>query len=106
MNYRLLISLTAGLLAACAHKAPPPEPVKVEPPPVVAVNGRVPADTSHLKIGKWSYEANKLAVAAGCFGQGAWLITPEGPREAYRVFCDNGQNYTAVCDSMHCVEDH
>ncbi|WP_374356587.1 hypothetical protein, partial [Chitinimonas sp.] len=66
----------------------------------------VPApDHSQLKLGKWSFEANKLAVKKGCIGDGAWLITPPAPREAYRVFCDNGRAFTAMCDSFQCLED-
>jgi hypothetical protein len=63
------------------------------------------AEHSQLKLGTWSYEVDKLARSRGCQGDGAWLITPSGPREAYRVFCDNGQKFTAVCDSVQCLED-
>jgi hypothetical protein len=64
-----------------------------------------PADHSQLKLGRWSYDADKLARARGCVGDGAWLITQSGAFEAYRVFCDNGSKFTAVCDSVHCAED-
>ncbi|MBV8656820.1 MAG: hypothetical protein JO142_03245 [Burkholderiales bacterium] len=76
----------------------PKAPMAVEKP-VTLVNG---VDTSGLKLGTWSYDVAAAAKAAGCEGDGAWLITPPGPREAYRVTCSNGRSYTAVCDSMHC----
>jgi hypothetical protein len=62
------------------------------------------ADTSKLKLGTWSYEVHEMAKAAGCEGDGAWLITPASTvQEAYREVCPKGGTFTAVCDSVHCV---
>ncbi|GAB3260229.1 SPOR domain-containing protein [Chitinimonas naiadis] len=89
---------------AAKPRAPIPAatPVYVAP---VASPAEAPAkvDTSNLKLGTWSYDVEQMAKAAGCQGEGAWLISKPGMKEAYRVFCKDGKPFTAVCDSTSCT---
>ncbi len=44
-----------------------------------------------------------MAQAVGCVGgQGAGLMTPQGPVEVYRMVCESGQVYMARCEMRQC----
>lgn len=80
-----------------------PAPAAAAPVPQNVAAAKI--DTSNLKLGTWSYDVEQMAKAAGCEGEGAWLISKPGMSEAYRVFCKSGKPFTAVCDATSCKKD-
>lgn len=63
-----------------------------------------PRDFSQLKQGSWSYEVMGMARAAGCQGDGAWIIDKQGSEETYQVFCSQPKQFVAVCMVAGCIE--
>ena len=61
-------------------------------------NERIP-----FRAGVSTVTIEKMAQALGCVGgQGAGLMTPQGPVEVYRMVCESGQVYMAKCELRQC----
>jgi hypothetical protein len=104
---RLFVLMScAVLLSACGSRAPK-APV-VSPVAVVKAHTLTDANGNTIenvpfRAGVSSVTVEKLAEAQGCTGgQGAGLLTPQGPVEIYRMLCDNRQVYTARCEMRQC----
>jgi hypothetical protein len=104
---RLFVLMScAVLLSACGSRAPK-APV-VSPVAVVKAHTLTDANGNTIenvpfRAGVSSVTVEKMAEAQGCTGgQGAGLLTPQGPVEVYRMLCDNRQVYTARCELRQC----
>ncbi len=88
--------------------APAVSPVTMYAPPEetasVMVQGERPAaDRVPFRAGVSTVTVEKMAQALGCVGgQGAGLMTPQGPVEVYRMVCESGQVYMARCELRQC----
>lgn len=74
------------------------------PPASVMVQGERPAgERMPFRAGVSTVTVEKMAQAVGCVGgQGAGLMTPQGPVEVYRMVCESGQMYMARCELRQC----
>ncbi len=104
---RLFVLMScAVLLSACASrapKAPTVSPVAVVKTPVLTDSNGNTIENIPFRAGISSVTVEKLAEAQGCTGgQGAGLLTPQGPVEVYRMLCDNRQVFTARCEMRQC----
>jgi hypothetical protein len=104
---RLFVLMScAVLLSACGSRAPK-APV-VSPVAVVKAHTLTDANGNTIenvpfRAGVSSVTVEKMAEAQACTGgQGAGLLTPQGPVEVYRMLCDNRQVYTARCELRQC----
>ena len=103
---RLFVLMTcAVLLSACATRS---KPMAKWTPPATAstvltdANGNV-IETVPFRPGISSVTVEKMAEAQGCVGgQGAGLMTPQGPVEVYRMICDSRQVFMARCELRQC----
>ncbi|NML62451.1 hypothetical protein HHL21_15490 [Massilia sp. RP-1-19] len=86
------------------------EPVAVAPvavkaarqPGLVDANG-APIERVPFVPGRSSATVEKMAKLKGCTGgQGAGLMTPEGPVEVYRMMCQEGRTFMARCELRQC----
>jgi len=99
----------AALLGGCAmfHQPPPAPmptsaPVAIKPAGPVDANG-TPIQTLPFRLGVSSNTVEKLAKQQACTGgQGAGLVTEQGPVEVYRMQCDNGKVFMARCEMRQC----
>ncbi len=89
---------------AVAVPAPSAVTMYAAPPASVMVQGERPAgERMPFRAGVSTVTVEKMAQAAGCVGgQGAGLMTPQGPVEIYRMMCDSGQMYVARCELRQC----
>lgn len=73
-------------------------------PSSVMVQGERPAtERVPFRAGVSTVTVEKLAQGLGCVGgQGAGLMTPQGPVEIYRMTCESGQVYMAKCELRQC----
>lgn len=76
-------------------------------PALLDANG-APIERVPFRIGVSSATVEKMAKAQGCRGgQGAGLMTAEGPVEVYRMRCEDGamrgRVFTAKCELRQCV---
>ncbi len=56
-----------------------------------------------FRAGVSSTTVENMAKGVGCTGgQGAGLMTPQGPVEVYRMLCDNRTVYMARCEFRQC----
>jgi hypothetical protein len=98
----------AALLGGCAyfHKPMPPAPAAAPAPMKPA--GPVDADGTPIqklpfRLGVSSNTVEKMAKQQACTGgQGAGLVTEQGPVEVYRMQCDNGKVFMARCEMRQC----
>jgi hypothetical protein len=75
---------------------------RVAAPPLVDDNGAV-IERVPFRAGVSSATVETMAKKAGCTGgQGAGLMTPQGPVEVYRMVCDNRTVYKAICELRQC----
>ena len=89
----------------------PAAPVAVVTPAAPALldaNG-APIERVPFRIGVSSATVEKMAKAQGCSGgQGAGLMTAEGPVEVYRMRCEDGamrgRVFMARCELRQCVK--
>lgn len=83
------------LLGACASTPLPPAPLAA-----------VPGETVELipfQIGVSTFTVERLARARTCTGgKGAGLITEPGPVEVYRMRCEDGRVFMAMCTLRQC----
>jgi len=99
--------LLAAVLGGCAsHKTRPPVPAAK--PIVYQAAGPVDADGTPIqklpfRLGVSSNTVEKMAKQQACTGgQGAGLVTEQGPVEVYRMQCDNGKVFMARCEMRQC----
>lgn len=60
-------------------------------------------EEAKLKFGKSSVVVEKMAKANGCQGShGAYLAGEPGPIETYRMRCDGGSVFSALCEYGSC----
>ncbi|MEJ7804507.1 MAG: hypothetical protein WKG03_01100 [Telluria sp.] len=78
--------------------------VSVVSSPSVMVQGERPsAERTPFRAGVSTVTVEKMAQAQGCVGgQGAGLMTPQGPVEIYRMVCETGQVFMAKCELRQC----
>lgn len=104
---RLFVLIScAVLLTACASR----KPVAKWVPPVSAAQAPILTDADGYAIenipfraGISSVTVEKMAQKQGCTGgQGAGLMTPQGPIEVYRMICDSRQIFMARCELRQC----
>lgn len=76
----------------------------VPPPASVMVQGERPSgERMPFRAGVSTVTVEKMAQSVGCVGgQGAGLMTPQGPVEVYRMVCESGQMYMARCELRQC----
>lgn len=92
------------VVATPATPATSPVVMYVPPPAAVMVQGERPAgERMPFRAGVSTVTVEKMAQAVGCVGgQGAGLMTPQGPVEVYRMVCESGQMYMARCELRQC----
>jgi hypothetical protein len=104
---RLFVLMScAMLLSACKAPAPMPEWKPVTRPqaaaPLYDANGNV-IERIPFRAGVSSVTVENMAKAEGCVGgQGAGLVTPQGPLEMYRMICSSNRVYMARCEFRQC----
>ncbi|QDQ26035.1 DUF2846 domain-containing protein [Chitinimonas arctica] len=107
------VPVAAPAAAPAAHEAPASAAVTTTTLDAAAAPAAAPnlsMDSSiqsdkDLKLGTWSYDAEKLAQKHGCVsnGSGAWVIgKQQGVNETYRIRCADGSKFLVVCDSGEC----
>jgi hypothetical protein len=101
-------ALLAALLGGCAHfhRQAPTAPVMAAAPagPAGPVDADgTPIQTLPFRLGVSSSTVEKMAKQQSCTGgQGAALVTDQGPVEVYRMQCDNGKVFMARCEMRQC----
>jgi hypothetical protein len=74
----------------------------VSAPALVDANG-APIERVPFVPGRSSATVERMAKLKGCTGgQGAGLVTPEGPVEVYRMMCQEGKTFMARCELRQC----
>ena len=112
MQRLLVLMPIAALLGGCAayqslRNPPSPAPVVADARPAgpagpVDANG-TPIQTLPFRLGVSSATVEKMARQQACMGgQGAALVTDQGPVEVYRMQCDNGKVFMARCEMRQC----
>ena len=74
--------------------------------PAVAKEDSTPAviQTVEFKLGVSSNTVEKLGKQEGCIStKGAALITTIGPKEVYRMTCQDGEIFMATCELRQCT---
>ena len=101
MNRATVIQVPAGSNVTVVT-APAAAPARA--PTAVVIQGERPVnDRVPFRAGVSTVTGEKLAQAVGCVGgQGAGLMTPQGPVEIYRMMCESGQVYMAKCELRQC----
>ena len=81
----------------------PVAPARAVPAPgLVDANG-APIERVPFVWGRSSATVERMAKLKGCTGgQGAGLVTPEGPVEVYRMMCQEGKSFMARCELRQC----
>ncbi|MES2019315.1 MAG: hypothetical protein V4484_22720 [Pseudomonadota bacterium] len=106
MKRLFLVVACAVVLGGCATKPKPapqqPAPVRAAEPVLMDANG-TPLERIPFRAGVSTVSVEIMAKQVGCVGgQGAGLITPQGPVEMYRMICENNQVYMARCEFRQC----
>jgi hypothetical protein len=102
----VLVSCAAAL-SACSMFKTRMEPVQAAPakpaaPQLVDANG-APIERIPFVPGVSSATVERLAMVQACTGGvGAGLVTPPGPLEVYRMYCENGKTFMARCELRQC----
>ncbi|RJG19096.1 hypothetical protein [Massilia cavernae] len=107
---RLFVLVSCVLLASGCSMYGKQETVVRAAPARVAAPTPVLVDANGARIervefvtGRSSVTVERMAKLKGCTGgQGAGLMTPEGPVEVYKMRCENGQTFTARCELRQC----
>ena len=104
-RYFVLMPL-AALLGGCLHQPIPPAAAALRAParPAGPVDADgTPIQTLPFRLGVSSSTVEKLARQQACSGgQGAALVSEQGPVEVYRMQCDNGKVFMARCELRQC----
>jgi len=106
-----LLLLVAAVLSACSSsKEVAQAPVKrkavleAEAAAKRKMIDGVPVQTVGFRPGVSSTTVERLAKAEQCTGgQGAGLVTEQGPVEVYRMACANGKVFMARCEFRQCT---
>ena len=105
---RLFLAVScAVVLGGCAMTFPKPAPLppphaKASEPVLVDAQG-VPIERIPFRAGVSTVTVENMAKQVGCVGgQGAGLITPQGPVEVYRMVCADRRLFTARCEFRQC----
>jgi hypothetical protein len=108
MKRVLVLMPLAALLGGCAHfhgqapAAPAMAAAPARPAGPVDADG-TPIQTLPFRLGVSSATVEKMAKQQDCTGgQGAALVTGQGPVEVYRMQCDNGKVFMARCEMRQC----
>ena len=109
------LMLCAAAVSACSHlgldgpgpnRGPMPEWMPASTAEIQAAEaaaGALAIERVPFRAGVSSTTVENLAKAQGCTGgQGAGLMTPQGPVEVYRMLCDNRSVYLARCEFRQC----
>jgi hypothetical protein len=106
---RLLAVLSIGLaLGGCAAGHPGQAAAQSTPAaepgmPEQVYDGSVPIQKIPFHTGVSSATVERMAKQRACTGgEGASLITQQGPVEVYRMRCDNGKMFMARCELRQC----
>ena len=92
-------SMFKGEQAAVTQVAPAKV---IAAPALVDANG-APIERVPFVPGRSSATVERMAKLKGCTGgQGAGLVTPEGPVEVYRMMCQEGKTFMARCELRQC----
>lgn len=107
MKRLFVLVACAVVLGGCASRQPVKTvsaPAKAAPAyELVDANG-VPIERVPFRAGVSSVTVENMAKAEGCVGgQGAGLMTPQGPVEVYRMICSNRRVYMARCEFRQCM---
>jgi hypothetical protein len=97
----------AALLGGCSvfHKTAPAPAAAAAParPAGLADADGTPIQKLPFRLGVSSATVEKLAKQQACTGgEGAGLVTGQGPVEVYRMQCDNGKVFMARCEMRQC----
>jgi hypothetical protein len=100
-----LLCFGAVLGGCAAYRSVFPGPAAPAPAPVAAAQP-APGDGIQrvpFRTGVSSATVEKLARQQACTGgQGAGLVTEQGPVEVYRMTCDSGKVFMARCELRQC----
>ena len=104
------LMLCAAAVSGCSHfGAGRPSPMPAWTPTAAqvqateAVNAGLAIERVPFRAGVSSTTVENMAKVQGCTGgQGAGLMTPQGPVEVYRMLCDNRNVYLARCEFRQC----
>jgi hypothetical protein len=107
MKRLFLVVSCAVMLGGCAMKfAKPPvaaKPVAKAPARVLVDNKGQPIEYIPFRAGVSTVTVENMAREQGCVGgQGAGLVTPQGPIEMYRMVCADRRVFTAKCELRQC----
>ena len=81
----------------------PVVPARVVPAPALVDANGAPIERVPFVPGRSSATVERMAKLKGCTGgQGAGLVTPEGPVEVYRMLCQEGKAFVARCELRQC----
>ncbi|MGZ5202650.1 MAG: hypothetical protein ACXWC4_23050 [Telluria sp.] len=104
-RWLVLATLVLGGCSAWHGKTEPADaPVAKAKPaePQLEADG-VPIERVPFRPGVSSVTVEKMARGQQCSGgQGAGLVTENGPVEVYRMQCDNGKVFMARCELRQC----
>ena len=115
MKHALVVAI-AVLLGGCtlfkSEMEPAPARVvaaKPAPAPGLTDGSGAPIERVPFRTGVSSATVEKMAKQQGCIGgQGAGLMTAQGPVEVYRMRCEEGamrgKTFTARCELRQCVK--
>ena len=115
MKRRALVLVVAVMVGGCSLFKSRPEPVRrpvavaAKPAPGLQDPSGAPIERVPFRLGVSSATVEKMAKEQGCAGgQGAGLMTAEGPVEVYRMRCEDGamrgKVFTARCELRQCVK--
>ncbi|MES2318818.1 MAG: hypothetical protein V4631_15160 [Pseudomonadota bacterium] len=107
MKRLFLVVSCAVVLGGCAMSFPKPpvaaRPVAKVQAPILVDNNGVPIPHIPFRAGVSTVTVENMARAQGCVGgQGAGLVTPQGPIEMYRMVCADRRVFTARCELRQC----
>lgn len=106
MKRLFLLMSCAMLLSACKTPTPMPEwkPVaRTTPQDTLYDSSGNVIERIPFRAGVSSVTVENMAKREGCVGgQGAGLMTPQGPVEVYRMICESRRVYVAKCEFRQC----
>ena len=111
MKRLIVLMLCAAAVSGCTHGGlarTSPMPVWVADTEQVqaakaAASAGMEIERVPFRAGVSSTTVENMAKAQGCAGgQGAGLMTPQGPVEVYRMLCDNRAVFMARCEFRQC----
>ena len=107
MKRLFLVVACTVVLGACRSSMPKPVPLppahsRSAEPELMDANG-APMARIPFRAGVSTVTVENMAKAVGCVGgQGAGLITPQGPVETYQMVCADRRVFMAKCEFRQC----